>query len=100
MPRLKNYKPGRRVNIWLPDRHDKIADQIDNLSQFVQIALDQAASIMAFDIIKREKGLTQEPPTQEQIDQWNKDHPQNPLTQKRENTECSTPNSAPKQELW
>ena len=99
MPKLKNYGPGKRVNIWLPEKHLKIADDIENLSQFVQIALEQAAGIMAVDIIKQEKGLKQPLPTQEQYDRWNQDHPQNPLTQKREN-KCSTPTSAPKPELW
>ncbi|MCA9325955.1 hypothetical protein KDA23_07935 [Candidatus Saccharibacteria bacterium] len=92
MPKLKNYNPGRRVNIWLPERHDKIAKDIENLSQFVQIALDQAASIMAFDIVKQQRGIKQEPPTPEQVARWNQDHPQNPLTKKREN-KCNTPNS-------
>lgn len=101
MPKLKNYGPGKRVNIWLPEKHLKIADDIENLSQFVQIALEQAASIMAFDIIKQAKGITkQDPPTPEQYERWNSDHPQNPLTQKRENEKCSTPTSASKPELW
>lgn len=100
MPKLKNYGPGKRVNIWLPERHLKIARDIENLSQFVQISLDQAASIMAFDIVKQAKGLTQDPPTQEQYDRWNKDHPQNPLTQKRDTEKCNTPNSQPNRELW
>lgn len=94
MPKLKNYNAGRRVNIWLPEYHDNIAKDIENLSQFVQIALEQAAGIMALDIIKKEKGLKQSLPTPEQYEQWNKDHPQNPLTTKREK-ECSTPTSQP-----
>jgi len=83
MPKLKNYGPGRRVNIWLPEKHDAIAADIENLSQFFQIALEQAAAIMAFDIIKKEKGLVSPAPTPEAIDRWNKDHPLDPLTAKR-----------------
>jgi hypothetical protein len=99
VPRLKNYGPGKRVNVWLPEKHLKIARDLDNLSNFFQLSLEQAAGIMALDIIKQEKGLKQELPTQEEIDRWNKDHPQNPLTQKRDK-ECNTPNSASKPELW
>lgn len=99
MPRLKNYEPGKRINIWLPDKHLQIAKDIDNLSNFFQLALEQAAGIMALDIIKQEKGLKQPLPTEEQYDRWNKDHPLDPLTAKRKN-KCSTPNSQPKRELW
>lgn len=101
MPRLSKYGPGKRVNIWLPERHLKIAKDIENLSNFVQIALDQAAGIMAFDIVKKAKGIpNQPPPTPEQLERWNKDHPQTPLTKKRENETCNTPASQPKPELW
>jgi len=93
MPRLKKYKPGRRVNIWLPDYHDNIAKDIDNLSQFFQLALEQAAGIMALDIIKREKGLQQPLPTPEQTAEWNKNHPLDPLTAKRKKQWPNTPNS-------
>ena len=100
MPKLKNYGPGRRVNIWLPEYHDNIAKDIDNLSQFVQMALEQAAGIMALDIIKQEKGLKQPLPTPEQYERWNKDHPLNPLTAKREKKWPNTQTSPKKPELW
>jgi len=93
MPKLKNYGPGRRVNIWLPEKHDAIASDIENLSQFFQIALEQAAAIMAFDIIKKEKGLVSPAPTAEQIAQWNHDHPLDPLTAKRKKEWPTIPNS-------
>jgi len=83
MPKLKNYGPGKRINIWMPERHLKILADIENKSQFFQLAVEQAAGIMALDIIKKEKGLTQAPPTPEQYEQWNKDHPLDPLTAKR-----------------
>lgn len=100
MPKLKNYAAGKRINIWLPSKHVKIAKDIDNLSQFVQMSLEQAAGVMAWDIIKQEKGLQDAPPTPEALERWNKDHPLDPLTAKRKNVKCSTPNSQSKQELW
>lgn len=87
---------GKNVLIYLPKRHQKIAKDIDNLSNFVQLALEQAASIMAFDIIKKHKGIeSQPPPTQDALDQWNRDHPLNELTQRRLNKYGPTPNSIP-----
>ena len=96
----KKTKPGRRVSIWLPAESDKIAKDIDNLSHFVQLALDQAAGIMAFDIIKQEKGLPTKTPTPEQLDRWNADHPLDPLTAKRMKKWPNTPISHKKPELW
>jgi len=100
MPKLKNYAPGKRRNIWLPSRHEEIASQIENFSQFVQIALDQAEAIMAFDIIKKEKGLKNKPPTQEAMDRFNADHPLDPLTQKRLKKWPNTPHSQQSPEPW
>lgn len=90
---------GIRVNVYLPAKHRKIARDIDNLSGFLQMALEQAAGIMAFDIIKREKGYSQPLPTQEQYNEFNQNHPLDPLTKKRENKKCET-SSQPKPELW
>lgn len=102
MPKLKNYSSGKRVNIWLPERSLKIADDIENLSKFFQIALEQAAGIMALDIIKKQRGFVQPLPTKEEIARFNADNPLNPLTAKRTNTKQwpSTPPSQKKQELW
>ncbi len=99
MSRFDN-DPGKRVNLYLPKKHQKIAKDIDNLSGFLQMALEQAAAIMAFDIIKKAKGIEQAPPTQEQYDRFNADHPLDPLTAKRKNKWPNTPPSQPKQELW
>jgi hypothetical protein len=100
MSRPKLPHEGKRINIWLPYESAKIAKDIDNLSEFVQQALDQAAGIMAIDIIKKAKGLSQPPPTPEQFEQWNKDHPLNKLTAKRENKWPNTQNSHSKPVLW
>lgn len=94
---------GKRVNIYLPPSAQAIAKDIDNLSEFVQVALDQAAAIIAFDIIKQKKNLTSPAATEEQIEQWNIDHPLDPLTAKRLGKEKQWPNtqpSPPKPELW
>lgn len=86
MPKLKNYKPGKRINIWMPERSLKILDQIENKSNFFQMALEQAAGIMAFDIIATEKGLTPAEPTDEQLRDFNTKYPLDPLTAKRIDT--------------
>lgn len=83
MPRKTSPKQGRRVSVWLPYEADKTSKEIDNLSEFVQIALEQAASIMAFDIVKKHKGITQPAPTPAAVERWNEDHPLDPLTAKR-----------------
>jgi hypothetical protein len=82
MPKLKNYGPGRRINIWVPERHLKILADIENKSQFFQMAILQAAGIMAIDIIERERNITHPLPTPEAIAEWNKNHPLDPLTAK------------------
>ncbi len=41
-----------RVSVYLPPKHRVIAGQIDNLSNFIQIALEQAPDIMAWAILK------------------------------------------------
>lgn len=93
MPKLKNYEPGKRINIWIPKRHQKILDQIENKSNFFQMALEQAAGIMAFDIIAKEKGLTPATPTAEQVQDFNTKYPLDPLTAKRIDTKQWPKNS-------
>jgi hypothetical protein len=87
MPRLVHKKAGSRRNVWLDHESEKVAKDIDNLSGFLQMALKQASAIMAFDIIIRQRNLPHPaPPTPEQLDTWNENHPQDPLTQKRTQT--------------
>ena len=101
MSRPKNPKQGRRASIWLDYESDQTAKQIDNLSEFIRLALNQASGIMAFDIIKKAKGLPDHaPPTQEQLDTFNANHPLDPLTAKRKNKWPNTPNSPPTPEPW
>lgn len=84
MPKGGPSRQGKRVNIYLPPHSMKIAKEIDNLSAFIQLALENAVGIMAFDIIKQKKGLVDKRVlTQEQLDRFNADHPLDPLTAKR-----------------
>lgn len=100
MPKLKHYAPGKRVNIWLTRKHVKTADQIVNLSAFFQLCLDNAADIMTWDILKNTDPDTYKSTAvlEDVIDDFNVNHPQNELTQKRQGTWRE--NSPKKQELW
>lgn len=100
MPRLKYKKKGKRVCLWIPHRQMETAIQIENLSKFLQIALDNAADIMAWAILKeydpqkyntgKEFGKV--------IDKYNDRYPQNELTAKRQGKWPK--NSVKKPELW
>lgn len=85
MPRLKYKKKGKRVNVWIPDRQMKTAAQIDNLSNFFQIALDGAADIMAWAILMKSDSEKYNTGRQieEVVDEFNEKYPQNELTRKR-----------------
>lgn len=96
MPRLVHKKPGKRINIWLSGESLATAEQIDNLSNFFQLALKQASGIMAMDIIIRNQGLpNMQPPTAAEIAAFNETHPHNPLTQKRTQYQNEPDGSAP-----
>lgn len=100
MPKLKNYGPGKRVNVWIPERQLKTAVQIENLSNFLQIALDIAPDIMAWAILRDvdPKKYNTGRQLEDVLDDFNKKYPQNELTQKRQGT---WPNNSPKKpELW
>lgn len=101
MPRLKYKKKGKRVNLWIPERQMKTAAQIDNLSNFFQIALDNAADIMAWAILKGYDPKTYNTgrKVEDVIDTFNKKYPLDPLTQKREQKNWPK-NSQNRQELW
>lgn len=99
MPKLKNYGAGKRVNIWLPEKQLKTAVQIDNLSNFFQIALDMAPDIMAWAMLKDlDPKYNTNKQLEDVIDDFNAKYPQNELTQKRNGTWPK--NSPNKQELW
>lgn len=101
MPSQHSKGPGRRVNVWIPERHLALWDELENKSQFVQIALDDATGLMAFAIIKEAKGIVRPKPTQEQIGEFNEKFPLDPLTAKRLGKEKQWPKNSPKKpELW
>lgn len=101
MPKgVPNPIPGKRVNIYLPPKQAKIAKEIDNLSNFVQIALDNAADIMAWAILSEydPKKYNTGRKLEDVVDEFNAKNPPNPLTQKRNK---KWPKNSPKQrELW
>lgn len=86
MPRLKYKKKGKRVNIWIPEKQLKIAADIDNLSSFVQLALDQAPSIMAWAILKQKypEKYYENKKFEDHIDAFNDIYPKNELTKLRD----------------
>lgn len=83
-PKDKNG-PGKRVNIYILQRQLKTAEQIDNLSAFVQIALDNAPDIMAWAILKDydPKKYNTGDKLEDSLEAFNNKYPQDPLTQKR-----------------
>lgn len=101
MPRLKNYGPGRRVSVWIPEKHLKLWDQLENKSKFVSLCLEEAIGIMTFYNLKKlEPGKydrVKQPPLEEVLPEFNANYPLDELTKKRK--KCHE-NSPPKPELW
>lgn len=100
MPRRTKSYQGKRVSVWLPPESRKVAEQIDNLSGFIQLALRIAPDIMAWDILNREAegALDTGRRLENEIDEFNKNHPVDPLTAKRKDQWRK--NSQSKSELW
>jgi hypothetical protein len=86
MPRPKPEVSGKRVGIYLPPQSLQIADQIENLSGFVQICLEQAPDIMAWAILNRAdpKKYHARKKMDEVVEEYNEKFPLDPLTQKRQ----------------
>jgi hypothetical protein len=82
----RNPLVGKRVNVYIPGRQRETAVQIENLSAFFQIALDNAADIMAWAILRDVKPKTYTPThkLENVIDDFNDKYPLDPLTQKRQ----------------
>lgn len=101
MPRLVHKKPGKRINIWLDNDSLVVAGQIDNLSNFFQMALKQASGIIAMDIIIKQQNLPQMPAVKpDDLARFNARHPLDPLTQKRKQKETWQTPSPLERELW
>jgi hypothetical protein len=88
MPKLKHKTKGKRVNIYIQGRQLETAEQIENLSNFFQICLDNASDIMAWAILrdvdpKKYHSTTELPDV---IDDFNKKYPLDELTQRRNGT--------------
>lgn len=85
MPRKKHSR-GKRVSIYLDGPALDVWELIENRSLFVQIALDQAAGIMAWAIMKKEHGYREPaatPKLQEILPEYNHTYPLDELTEKR-----------------
>lgn len=92
---------GKRINIWVPGRQLEVARQIENLSQFIQLALDQAPDIMAWAILHDrhpQKYPIKRKNMEDVVDIFNERYPLDPLTQKRQNKWHKL--SPPKPEIW
>lgn len=86
----KPITEGKRVNVWIPPAQLPMAIQIENLSKFVQIALDNAPDIMAWAILRDVKPEKYHPlhsiDEPDLLDNFNKKYPLDPLTKKRQRT--------------
>ncbi len=85
MPKLKYYKPGKPVNVWILDRQFETHSLIDNFSNFVQICIDIAPDIMAWAILNDADPKTYDThrKLEEVLDKYNEKYPLDPLTAKR-----------------
>lgn len=88
MPKLRYKTKGKRVHLWIPGRQLKVASQIDNVSKFMQICLDNAPDIMAWAILNDVDPDTYHATNkmEDVVDKFNEKYPQNELTQKRNGT--------------
>lgn len=92
--------PGKRHNVWILERHSELWASLENRSKFLQLALDQAAGVMAWGILQERdpnKYELNEQPTTDELEEFNEAFPLNELTKTR--TKPSE-NSAKKPEIW
>lgn len=89
MPKLKNYGPGHRYNLWVPERLIPTLEKIENHSKFFQMALEQAYGIMTLAIL-RERAPDEYTLTgniEEVAGEYNRKFPLDPLTKQRHDSE-------------
>ena len=99
----KGAKVGKRVLIYLPYRYWKMSKDIENLSAFVQLCLDDAAGIMAFNILHQmdPKKYPHTSTMKEVKNTYNETFPLPELVKRRINKETICPKNSPsKPELW
>jgi hypothetical protein len=102
------YTHGERVNVWIPKRHIKLWNELENKSAFVQIALDDAIGIMTWALLRKRNPEKYKRPidshkVEEVMPTFNEEFPLDPLTNKRlgkEQTQTWPKNSVKKPELW
>lgn len=82
----KKKLEGKRVNVYIPGPQREVAVQIENLSAFIQIALDSAPDIMAWALLHdiNPKVYDTGRKLETVIDEFNEKYPLDPLTQKRQ----------------
>jgi len=86
VPRKKPVVEGKRVNVWLPPPQLETANEIENLSRFVQLCLDNATEFMAWFILKEIDPVKYHNVRDPEgvIEQFNEKYPLDPLTAKRQ----------------
>lgn len=86
MPRKKPIVEGKRVNIWVPPAQLQMAEDIENLSRFFQLCLDNATEFMAWFILKEidPKKFRNMREYDGVVKDFNKKYPLDPLTAKRQ----------------
>lgn len=86
MPRKKPVVEGRRINVWVPPAQIERVEEIENVSRFFQLCLDNAGSIMAWAILRGVDPKKYQPMSEfeDVIDEFNEKYPLDPLTQKRQ----------------
>lgn len=84
MPK-KKPSASKRVNVYIHGDNMKTAEEIDNLSEFFNLALILAADLMAWAILQKHDPLTyySTKKTKELVDKYNKKYPLDSRTAKR-----------------
>jgi hypothetical protein len=80
-------------------RNFRTWDEIENKSAFLQLCIDNAVDIMAWDILKKadpeQYDIPQEKPYEEIVEEFNAKHPLDPLTAKRLGKNTNGPKPEP-----
>lgn len=99
----KKIGKGRRISAYIPAKLLATWDDIDNKSNFIQIALEDAVGIMTWAIMREnnpEKFHKNDKPIETVLPEFNKKFPLDPLTANRLGKESWPKTSQSEQELW